>query len=144
MMSASRTTPSCAFASASFSRTSLNSSLFATRCDELRTSSASASPDTWLLYVARADRVREAAEQRRDLLARERERLVALAEVVGGEQRRDHDVRRDTPSFCVDWPPGRKKRAVVILSAPRPGGSGVTVCTVPLPKVWSSPVITAR
>ena len=49
-----------------------------------------------------------------------------------------------TPSFWVDFPPGLKKTAVVIFRAPCPGGSGVTVCTVPLPKVWSSPVMTAR
>ena len=32
----------------------------------------------------------------------------------------------------------------MILSAPSPGGSVETVCTVPFPKVWSSPTITAR
>jgi hypothetical protein len=49
-----------------------------------------------------------------------------------------------TPSCCVERPPGRKKSCVVILSAPSPCGSGETVCTVPFPKLWSSPTITAR
>ena len=49
-----------------------------------------------------------------------------------------------TPERCVDRPPGRKKSAVVILSSPSRPGSSTTVCTVPFPKVWSSPTITAR
>ncbi len=61
--------------------------------------------------------------------------------VLNGEGRTMSDA---TPECCVESPPGRKKSAVVTFNAPRPGGSGTKVCTVPLPNVWSSPTRTAR
>ena len=47
-------------------------------------------------------------------------------------------------TFWVEAPPGRKNSAVVTRMAPSPGRSGITLWTVPLPKVWSPPTITAR
>jgi hypothetical protein len=74
------------------------------------------------------------AAERRDRLGGEGVPLVSLPKA--SVFRSDGNITSAaTPLFWVEVPPGRKKSAVVIFRAPRPGRSGKTLWTVPFPKV---------
>jgi hypothetical protein len=117
--------------------------LLAIRSDDVRTSAASSVPVTWL-STSSAPIALAKLPNSGGIFSPDSANGWWRSPRSSVASRDGITTSEETPSFCVDCPPGRKKRAVVILSAPSPGGSGVTVCTVPLPKVWSSPVMTAR